>query len=137
MSVKPCKRNAEESFLGLGLKSREQKSPSPLLIQDKSVLQPTWCLLRRAQRFAPEVPGVWESLTRYHVSRGETDKISSIWQDFTRRHLRSPAGWRHAAFWYQYSNDRTAAVAATKQAHDLASEDVNRQEVIQVIAELM
>src|SRR5262249_16171776 len=41
MSAKPCNRNAEESFPVLSLKSREQKPPNPLLIQDKDVLQPT------------------------------------------------------------------------------------------------
>src|SRR2546426_6759201 len=41
MWVKPCNRNAEESFPVLSLKSREQKPPNPLLIQDKNVLQPT------------------------------------------------------------------------------------------------
>ena len=40
MSAKPCNRNAEESFPVLSLKSREQKPPNPLLIQDKDVLQP-------------------------------------------------------------------------------------------------
>src|SRR4029453_10343021 len=40
MWVKPCNRNAEESFTVLNLKSREQKPPNPLLIQDKNVLQP-------------------------------------------------------------------------------------------------
>src|SRR2546422_401204 len=40
MSAKPCNRNAEESFPVLSLKSREQKPPNPLLIQDKNVLQP-------------------------------------------------------------------------------------------------
>src|SRR5215471_8742842 len=41
MSAKPCNRNAEESFPVLSLKSREQKPPNPLLIQDKDVLQPS------------------------------------------------------------------------------------------------
>src|SRR6266436_6402773 len=41
MSATPCKRNADESFPVLRLKSREQKSPTPLLIQDKDVLQPS------------------------------------------------------------------------------------------------
>src|SRR5437870_5539305 len=41
MWVKPCNRNAEESFPVLSLKSREQKPPNPLLIQDKNVLQPS------------------------------------------------------------------------------------------------
>src|SRR6266567_5965217 len=41
MSAKPCNRNAEESFPVLSLKSREQKPPNSLLIQDKNVLQPT------------------------------------------------------------------------------------------------
>src|SRR6266446_5665111 len=41
MSAKPCNRNAEERFPVLSLKSREQKPPNPLLIQDKDVLQPT------------------------------------------------------------------------------------------------
>src|SRR4029450_2939944 len=41
MWVKPCNRNAEESFPVLSLKSREQKPPNHLLIQDKDVLQPT------------------------------------------------------------------------------------------------
>jgi Subtilase family len=40
MWVKPCNRNAEESFPVLSLKSREQKPPNPLLIQDKNVLRP-------------------------------------------------------------------------------------------------
>src|SRR5882724_3597605 len=40
MSAKPCNRNAAESFPVLSLKSREQKPPNPLLIQDKNVLQP-------------------------------------------------------------------------------------------------
>src|SRR6266851_6035172 len=40
MSAKPCNRNAEESFPVLNLKSREQKPPNSLLIQDKDVLQP-------------------------------------------------------------------------------------------------
>src|SRR5437870_12759874 len=40
MWVKPCNRSAEESFPVLSLKSREQKPPNPLLIQDKNVLQP-------------------------------------------------------------------------------------------------
>src|SRR5436853_4918515 len=40
MWVKPCNRNAEESFPVLSLKSREQKPPNSLLIQDKNVLQP-------------------------------------------------------------------------------------------------
>src|SRR5205823_5427249 len=40
MSATPCNRNADESFPVLRLKSREQKSPTPLLIQDKDVLQP-------------------------------------------------------------------------------------------------
>src|SRR5712691_5363821 len=40
MWVKPCNRNAEESFPVLSLKSREQKPPNHLLIQDKDVLQP-------------------------------------------------------------------------------------------------
>src|SRR6266446_9757768 len=40
MSAKPCNRNAEESFPVLSLKSREQKPPNPLLIQDKNILQP-------------------------------------------------------------------------------------------------
>jgi hypothetical protein len=38
--AKPCNRNAEESFPVLSLKSREQKPPNPLLIQDKNALQP-------------------------------------------------------------------------------------------------
>ena len=42
MSAKPCNRNAEESFPVLSLKSREQKPPNPLLIQDKNVLQPRY-----------------------------------------------------------------------------------------------
>src|SRR5947209_17254621 len=42
MSAKPCNRNAEENFPVLSLKSREQKPPNSLLIQDKNVLQPTW-----------------------------------------------------------------------------------------------
>src|SRR2546423_6036644 len=41
MSATPCNRNADESFPVLRLKSREQKSPTPLLIQDKDVLQPS------------------------------------------------------------------------------------------------
>src|SRR5262249_35325057 len=41
MSATPCNRNAEESFPVLSLKSREQKPPNSLLIQDKNVLQPT------------------------------------------------------------------------------------------------
>src|SRR5712691_4854596 len=41
MSAKPCNRNAEKSFPVLSLKSREQKPPNPLLIQDKNVLQPS------------------------------------------------------------------------------------------------
>src|SRR5712691_4685768 len=45
MSAKPCNRNAEESFPVLSLKSREQKPPNPLLIQDKNVLQPSTRLL--------------------------------------------------------------------------------------------
>src|SRR5215468_12357738 len=40
MSATPCNRNAEESFPVLSLKSREQKPPNSLLIQDKNVLQP-------------------------------------------------------------------------------------------------
>src|SRR5712691_10946357 len=44
MWVKPCNRNAEESFPVLSLKSREQKPPNHLLIQDKDVLQPRWRL---------------------------------------------------------------------------------------------
>src|SRR2546423_466443 len=44
MSATPCNRNADESFPVLRLKSREQKSPTPLLIQDKDVLQPRWRL---------------------------------------------------------------------------------------------
>src|SRR5437764_3060722 len=40
MSATPCNRNADESCPVLRLKSREQKSPTPLLIQDKDVLQP-------------------------------------------------------------------------------------------------
>src|SRR3989442_14810430 len=40
MSAKPCNRNAEKRFPVLSLKSREQKPPNPLLIQDKNVLQP-------------------------------------------------------------------------------------------------
>src|SRR3989442_15032104 len=40
MSAKPCNRNAKESFPVLSLKSREQKPPNSLLIQDKNVLQP-------------------------------------------------------------------------------------------------
>src|SRR5215831_6583278 len=45
MSAKPCNRNAEESFPVLSLKSREQKPPNPLLIQDKDVLQPRLLLI--------------------------------------------------------------------------------------------
>ena len=41
MLAKPCNRNAEESFPVLSLKSREQKPPNHLLIQDKDVLQPS------------------------------------------------------------------------------------------------
>src|SRR4029434_8361943 len=41
ISAKPCNRNAEERFPVLSLKSREQKPPNPLLIQDKNVLQPS------------------------------------------------------------------------------------------------
>src|SRR5712692_1306160 len=41
MWVKPCHRNAEERFPVLSLKSREQKPPNHLLIQDKDVLQPS------------------------------------------------------------------------------------------------
>src|SRR2546426_10716998 len=48
MWVKPCNRNAEESFPVLSLKSREQKAPNHLLIQDKDVLQP-----RRGPESAP------------------------------------------------------------------------------------
>src|SRR5712691_5059103 len=44
MWVKPCNRNAEESFPVLSLKSREQKAPNHLLIQDKDVLQPRFDL---------------------------------------------------------------------------------------------
>src|SRR5207248_1745952 len=44
MSATPCNRNADESFPVLRLKSREQKSPTPLLIQDKDVLQPSFAL---------------------------------------------------------------------------------------------
>ena len=40
MSAKLCQRNAEERCPVLSLKSREQKPPNPLLIQDKDVLQP-------------------------------------------------------------------------------------------------
>src|SRR5712691_3975255 len=47
-SAKPCNRNAEESFPVLSLKSREQKPPNPLLIQDKNVLQPTVDLIASA-----------------------------------------------------------------------------------------
>src|SRR5713101_5851412 len=48
MSAKPCNRNAEESFPVLSLKSREQKPPNPLLIQDKNVLQPSLVPLAEA-----------------------------------------------------------------------------------------
>jgi hypothetical protein len=41
MWVKPCNRNAAESFPVPSLESREQKPPNHLLIQDKDVLQPT------------------------------------------------------------------------------------------------
>src|SRR5215475_8888425 len=41
ISATPCNRNAEESFPVLSLKSREQKPPNSLLIQDKNVLQPS------------------------------------------------------------------------------------------------
>src|SRR3989442_10680009 len=47
MWVKPCNRNAEERFPVLSLKSREQKPPNPLLIQDKNVLQPSTRLCLR------------------------------------------------------------------------------------------
>src|SRR5262249_60595209 len=58
MSAKPCNRNAEESFPVLSLKSREQKPPNPLLIQDKNALQPS------AQRMAHQgvPPGASRSL---------------------------------------------------------------------------
>src|SRR5712671_3615580 len=46
MSAKPCNRNAAESFPVVNLKSREQKPPNSLLIQDKDVLQPTSSLPR-------------------------------------------------------------------------------------------
>src|SRR5712691_2319816 len=49
MSATPCNRNAEESFPVLSLKSREQKPPHTLLIQDNNVLQPRL-------RLKPEVP---------------------------------------------------------------------------------
>jgi hypothetical protein len=39
--VKPCNRNAAESFPVPSLESREQKPPNHLLIQDKDVLQPS------------------------------------------------------------------------------------------------
>src|SRR5215475_692090 len=45
MLAKPCNRNAEESFPVLSLKSREQKPPNPLLIQDKNALQPSSTLM--------------------------------------------------------------------------------------------
>src|SRR2546426_8525059 len=51
MWVKPCNRNAEESFPVLSLKSREQKPPNPLLIQDKDVLQPSLGLNAAARTF--------------------------------------------------------------------------------------
>src|SRR6266852_3971077 len=44
MSAKPCNRNAEESFPVLSFKSREQKPPNLLLIQDENVLQPSLTL---------------------------------------------------------------------------------------------
>src|SRR5437868_11345131 len=56
MSATPCNRNADESFPVLRLKSREQKSPTPLLIQDKDVLQPSVDLLHGDQR--PGLPGM-------------------------------------------------------------------------------
>src|SRR5215831_12161163 len=56
MSAKPCNRNAEESFPVLSLKSREQKPPNPLLIQDKDVLQPSLGLRLMLSEFSP-IPG--------------------------------------------------------------------------------
>src|SRR3989442_1574582 len=56
MSAKPCNRNAEESFPVLSLKSREQKPPNSLLIQDKNVLQPS-ADLHRTESGGVEEPG--------------------------------------------------------------------------------
>src|SRR6266853_256571 len=47
MSAKPCNRNAEESFPVLSFKSREQKPPNLLLIQDENVLQPSTTVVER------------------------------------------------------------------------------------------
>src|SRR5262249_49045267 len=44
MLAKPCNQNAEESFPVHSLKSQAQKPPNPLLIQDKTILQPSTAL---------------------------------------------------------------------------------------------
>src|SRR2546422_5490074 len=41
-SAKPCNQYAEESSLVLSLKSRQQKPPNPLLIQDKAFYSLLW-----------------------------------------------------------------------------------------------
>src|SRR6266568_4402724 len=75
MWVKPCNRNAEESFPVLSLKSREQKPPNPLLIQDKDVLQPS-----------PEVSKVGtfnhlrHSWRRLYRIRGQRQRGIGRWQ---------------------------------------------------------
>src|SRR5256885_4777022 len=66
MSATPCNRNADESFPVLRLKSREQKSPTPLLIQDKDVLQPTY-------NVPPAGSGDWMNYLRALVRRYSGD----------------------------------------------------------------
>src|SRR4030095_5434118 len=91
MWVKPCNRNAEESFPVLSLKSREQKPPNPLLIQDKNVLQPRHTQPR--QPCIPEKRWLGIFLERYHPEKtSRNGYISSAKRGvFVKHPVRMPA----------------------------------------------
>src|SRR5213593_2790901 len=112
MSAKPCNRNAEESFPVLNLKSREQKPPDPLLIQDKNVLQPRLDPLpvvgQQRRRVLLEAIGEEE---RHTAGRHDLDDL----MDHTLRH-----GPRAVADINRHSSLVTGSMAAQTQCSERA-----------------
>src|SRR5437764_2441161 len=79
MSATPCNRNADESFPVLRLKSREQKSPTPLLIQDKDVLQPSLGVLPEGYIYPKTQRPVRDLLPkRAHLVEQQTANVLSV-----------------------------------------------------------
>src|SRR6266849_4109004 len=106
MSAKPCNRNAEKRFPVLSLKSREQKPPNPLLIQDKNVLQPSAEPLgelpkRLAIADASSLGDAIEIIRRHEFGvDGEGDRrrhveLSDLLSDITRDELDGRLHFRH------------------------------------------